>query len=226
MATTAEVLAELEALGSDSHREGMARYAITYEKAFGVPVGQLRAMAKRLGRDHDLAQALWDSGWYEARLLAGMVDDPKLVTSEQMDAWRVDFDSWAVTDTICFDLFDRTPHAFDKIDQWARLNDEFGKRAAFALLACVALHRKDVGDDIFLERLPLIEAASTDSRNFVKKGVNWALRAIGSRKSPALKAAALDMAAKLAAMSDPTARWNGKDAIRQLTKAKKTSQAG
>lgn len=226
MATAAEVLAELETLGSDSVREGMARYAITYEKAFGVPVSQLRAMAKRLGRDHQLAQDLWDTGWYEARLLAGMVDDPKLVTPEQMEAWRSDFDSWAVTDTICFDLFDRTPHAFDKIDAWSRLNDEFGKRAAFALLACVALHRKDVDDDVFLERLPMIEAAATDSRNFVKKGVNWALRAIGSRKSPVLKAAALDVAARLAATSDPTARWNGKDALRQLTKAKKTSQAG
>lgn len=226
MASAAEVLAELEARGSDSVREGMARYAITYERAFGVPVGDLRKLAKRLGRDHDLAQALWDTGWYEARLLAGMVDDPKLVTPEQMDAWRNDFDSWAVTDTICFDLFDRTPHAFAKIDAWARLNDEFGKRAAFALLACVALHRKDLSDEAFLERLPMIEAAATDPRNFVKKGVNWALRAIGSRKSPVLKPAALDVAARLAATSDPTARWNGKDAIRQLTRAKKTSQAG
>lgn len=218
MANAAEVLAELEALGSDSYREGMARYAITYEKAFGVAVGQLRALAKRLGRDHALAQALWDTGWYEARLLAGMVDDPQWVTPEQMDAWRADFDSWAVTDTLCFDLFDRTPHAFAKIDQWARLNDEFGKRAAFALLASVALHRKDAPDEAFLERLPLIEGAAADSRNFVKKGVNWALRAIGSRKSPVLKAAALDVAARLAAMSDPTARWNGKDALRQLNR--------
>jgi 3-methyladenine DNA glycosylase AlkD len=226
MASVAQVLAELEALGDDAYREGMARYAITYEKAFGVPVGDLRKLAKRLGRDHALAQALWDTGWYEARLLAGMVDDPALVTPEQMDAWRVDFDSWAVTDTICFDLFDRTTHAFAKIDQWVRLNDEFGKRAGFVLLACVALHRKELPDEVFLERLALIEAGGTDPRNFVKKGVNWALRAIGSRKSPVLKAAALDVAARLAATSDPAARWNGKDAIRQLTKSKKASQAG
>jgi 3-methyladenine DNA glycosylase AlkD len=218
MATAADVLRELEALGDNAYREGMARYAIHAPKAFGVAVGQLRALAKRLGRDHALAQALWDTGWYEARLLAGMVDDPKLVTPEQMDAWRVDFDNWAVTDTLCFDLFDRTPHALAKADEWVTLDGEFDRRAGFVLLACVALHRKELPDAPFLERLPLIEAGATDPRNFVKKGVNWALRAIGSRKSPALKAAALEVAARLAAMADPTARWNGKDALRQLNK--------
>ncbi len=218
MATAADVLQELEALGSESHREGMARYAIHAPRAFGVAVGQLRALAKRLGRDHALAQALWDTGWYEARLLAGMVDDPKLVTPEQMDAWRADFDNWAVTDTLCFDLFDRTSHALAKVDEWVRLDGEFDKRAGFVLLACVALHRKELPDAPFLERLPLIEAGATDPRNFVKKGVNWALRAIGSRKSPALKVAVLEVAARLAAMSDPTARWNGKDALRQLNR--------
>lgn len=223
MATVAEVLQDLETLGDDGYRERMAGFAITYEKAFGVAVGQLRTLSKRLGRDHALAQALWDTRWYEARLLAGMVDDPKLVTPEQMDAWRSEFDSWAVTDTLCFDLFDRTPHALDKIDQWATLEGEFDKRAAFALLASVALHRKEMPDAVFLARLPLIEAAATDPRNFVKKGVNWALRAIGSRKSPVLKAAALDRAARLAAMPDATARWNGKDALRQLNRR---NQAG
>jgi len=218
MATTAEVLQHLEALGDDGYRERMAGFAITYEKAFGVPVGQLRALAKRLGRDHGLAQALWDTRWYEARLLAGMIDDPRQVTPEQMDAWRAVFDSWAVTDTLCFDLFDRTPHALAKVDQWVTLEGEFDKRAGFVLLACVALHRKEWPDAPFLERMPLIEAGSTDPRNFVKKGVNWALRAIGSRKSPVLKTAALDCAARLAAMSDPTARWNGKDALRQLSR--------
>jgi 3-methyladenine DNA glycosylase AlkD len=218
MATAAEVLQDLETLGDDGYRQRMAGFAITYEKAFGVSVGQLRALAKRLGRDHALAQALWDTRWYEARLLAGMVDDPRQVTPDQMDAWRAEFDSWAVTDTLCFDLFDRTPHALAKIDEWARLEGEFDKRAGFVLLACVALHRKELSDAPFLERLPLIETGSTDPRNFVKKGVNWALRAIGSRKSPVLRAAALDCAARLAAMSDPTARWNGKDALRQLGK--------
>ncbi|MET3665686.1 DNA alkylation repair protein [Caulobacter sp. 1776] len=222
MATASEVLLELEALGDRTYRAGMARYAIDAPKAFGVAVGKLRVLAKRLGRDHALAQALWETGWYEARLLAGMIDDPKRVTPEQMDAWRADFDNWAVTDTLCFDLFDRTPHALGKIDEWVRLEGEFDKRAGFVLLACVALHRKELPDAPFVERLPLIEAAATDPRNFVKKGVNWALRAIGTRKSPALRAAALELAARLAVSADPTARWNGKDALRQLNKANKT----
>ena len=222
MTTAAEILEDLKALGTDAYRAGMARYAIHAPKAFGVSVGQIKALAKRLGRDHALAQDLWDTGWYEARLLAAMVDDPKRVTIAQMDAWRADFDNWAVTDTLCFDLFDRTSHAFDRIDAWATLEGEFDKRAAFALLASVALHRKELPDEPFLERLPLIEAAATDPRNFVKKGVNWALRAIGSRKSPALKAAALDCAARLAASTDRTARWNGKDALRQLNRRNQT----
>lgn len=223
MTTVAEVLQELEALGDDGYRERMAGFAITYEKAFGVAVGKLRTLAKRLGRDHALAQALWDTGWYEARLLAGMVDEPERVTPQQMDAWRAEFDSWAVTDTLCFDLFDRTPHALAKIDQWATLEGQFDKRAAFALLASVALHRKELPDEVFLERLSLIETAATDPRNFVKKGVNWALRAIGSRRSPILKAAALDAAARLAASGDPAARWNGKDALRQLNRRDRKS---
>ncbi|USQ93884.1 DNA alkylation repair protein [Caulobacter sp. RL271] len=218
MASVAEALQQLEALGDEAYRAGMARYAITAPKAFGVAVGKIRTLSKRLGRDHALAQALWETGWYEARLLAAMVDDPEWVTPEQMDAWRADFDNWAVTDTLCFDLFDRTPHAPAKIDAWVTLEGEFDKRAGFVLLASVALHRKELPDAPFLERLSLIEAGSTDPRNFVKKGVNWALRAIGSRKSPVLRAAALDCAARLAASTDRTARWNGKDALRQLNR--------
>jgi 3-methyladenine DNA glycosylase AlkD len=194
------------------------RYGLVVEKAMGVPMAKMQLVAKPLAPDHELAAALWDTGWYEARMVACMVDDPARVTPEQMDRWRADFDNWGICDTVCFKLFDQVPHAFGKIDQWASLNDEFGRRAAFALLACVALHRKG-DDDLILARLPLIEAAATDPRNFVKKGVNWALRAIGVRKSPALRAAAREAADRLAASSDKTARWIGKDAQRAFAKA-------
>jgi 3-methyladenine DNA glycosylase AlkD len=127
--------------------------------------------------------ALWETGWYEARLLASMVDDPAQVTSVQMERWVRDFDNWAVVDTVCFKLFDRTPHAFAKIEKWAKACDEFVKRAGFALLACVALHTTGVDED-FLRSLALIERGAEDDRNFVKKGVSWALRAIGGKKSP------------------------------------------
>jgi 3-methyladenine DNA glycosylase AlkD len=196
------------------------RYGIVTAKAMGVPMAKMQLVAKQLGRDHALAAALWESGWYEARMLASMVEDPALVTPVQMDRWRADFDNWAIVDTVCFKLFDQVPHAFGKVDEWASLNDEFGRRAAFALLASCALHGRGVDGD-YLARLPLIEAAATDERNFVKKGVSWALRAVGGKKSPALRQAARALAARLAEAPDRTARWIGKDALRDFAKADK-----
>jgi|SRR5688500_3032417 len=165
-------VAELKRLGTKETRDGMARYAIPSDNAFGVPVGQIRDLGKRLGRNHELAQALWDSGWYEARMLATFVAEPALVTPAQMDRWCKDFDNWAICDTACFHLFDKTPHAFKKVSQWSKRRDEFVKRAAFALLASLALHDKKSDDRLFAECLPLIEKAATDDRNFVKKGVS------------------------------------------------------
>ena len=208
-------VAELKRLGRKKTRDGMARYAIPSDKAFGVQVGEIRQLAKRLGRNHELAQALWDTGWYEARMLATFVDEPDCVTPAQMDQWCKDFDNWAICDTVCFKLFDRTPHAFKKITQWSKRKDEFVKRAAFALLASVALHDKKSGDAPFLNSLLLIEQAATDDRNFVKKGVSWSLRGIGKR-SPNLKATALRLAERLAASPDRAARWIGKDTLRDL----------
>jgi 3-methyladenine DNA glycosylase AlkD len=211
-------LAWLERNGSRRYREGLTRYAITAPKVFGVPVGALRKYAKTLGRDHDLSAALWETGWYEARMLAVFVGDPARVTPAQMDRWAGDFDNWAICDTACFDLFDKTPHAYDKVVTWARRRDEFVKRAAFALIAGLAQHDKKAPDSRFRPLLPLIARAATDERNFVKKGVSWALRGIGHR-SPALRAEAVRTAERLAASDDRTARWVGKDAIRDLKRA-------
>jgi 3-methyladenine DNA glycosylase AlkD len=211
------VLKALEKAGSKKFRDEMGpRYGLFVERAWGTPMAQIKAIAKPIGKDHALAQKLWESGWYEARLLASIVDDPALVTPAQMDRWRREFDNWGVTDTVCFNLFDRTPHALAKVHHWAKLNDEFGRRAAFALLACVSLHRSKMSDAELLDCLPLIEAVSTDARNFVKKGVNWALRAMGGRNLK-LNAACIKLARKLAAAEDATARWVGKDALRALT---------
>jgi 3-methyladenine DNA glycosylase AlkD len=177
----------------------------------------IHQVAKRVGKDHALAAELWETGWHEARLLAAFVDDPKLVTRQQMDRWCRDFDNWGVCDTVCFKLFDQTPHAFAKVAQWARRRKEFEKRAAFALLASLALHDKKSDDTPFLKCLPLIEGAASDERNFVKKGVSWALRGVGHR-STALHTAALALARRLAASDEPAARWVGKDAIKDLTR--------
>lgn len=194
------------------------RYGIVTDQAMGVAMANMQAVAKFLGPDHALAEALWETGWYEARMVACMVDDPAQVTPEQMDRWRADFDNWGIADTVCFKLFDQVPHAPAKVAEWTALNDEFGRRAGFALLACIALHDKGSEAD-FIRGLALIEACATDERNFVKKGVNWALRAIGGKNSPALRAAARETAARLAASPDRTARWNGKHALRAFAKA-------
>ena len=221
MASTAErvreVLAVLERRGSQKNRDGMARYAITAPKVFGVSVATLHQLAKQLGRDHELALALWDTGWYEARMLAAFVDEPARVTAAQMDRWAKDFDNWAICDTHCFHLFDRTPHAWKKIRQWSSRREEFVKRAAFALLAGVALHDKMAPDEPFLATLPLAYRAAADDRNFVKKAVSWALRTIGQR-SQALHAAVLKMARRLAASEDTAARWVGRDVVRDITR--------
>ena len=210
------VLATLRKKGSKRNVEGMARYGIPSTNALGVSVGDLRRLSKTLGRDHDLAEALWDTGIYEARMLASFVDDPVRVTPAQMDRWCRDFDSWAIVDTVCFHLFDKTPHGFRKVAQWSRSRNEFPKRAAFALLASLAAHDKESPDEPFRKLLPLIERAATDDRNFVKKGVLWALRAVGER-SPSLNADARELARALSESGDPTARWIGTGALRELT---------
>jgi len=213
----AAVLRELERRGSRRTRDEMlTRYGITAPKAFGVPVGVIKAMGKKLGTDHALALALWDTGWYEARLLTAFVDDPAKVTAAQMDRWARDFDNWGVCDTLCFSLFDRTPHAWRKAEQWAKQDAEFVKRAGYALLACLALHDKAASDAQFLKSLEWIESGADDDRNFVKKGVSWALRLVG-RRNQSLNAAAVELCERLVESPAPAARWNGKQALRELT---------
>jgi 3-methyladenine DNA glycosylase AlkD len=212
----AAAIASLKRLSSKATRAGMARYGIPSDKAFGVPVGKMQQLAKQLGRNHELALALWTTGWYEARMLAAFLDEPERVTAAQMDAWCNDFDSWAICDTVCFHLFDRTPHAWRKVEQWAKRREEFVKRGAFALLACLALHDKNAGDATFLRCLPLIEKAAVDERNFVKKGVSWAFRLIG-RRNLKLHTASLDLARHLSESPASSARWIGKGAVKELT---------
>ena len=212
-----EAVAWLKKTGTKAGRDGMKRYGLPSDKAYGVPVGRLQAYAKKLGRDHGLAMALWESGSFEARLLTAYIGEPERLTSAQMDRICRDSDNWGVVDTMCFVLFDRTPLAWKKVAAWSRRRDEFGKRAAFALLASLSLHDKTASDAQFLRMLPLIERAATDDRNFVMKGVSWALRAVG-RRSPALGKAAVELAGRLASSTDPAPRWLGRDALRDLKK--------
>ena len=203
--------------------EGMARYAIPSDNALGVSVADIRLLAKRLGKNHELAAALWKTGVYEARMLTSFVDEPSRVTSAQMDRWCRDFDSWGICDTLCFHLFDRTPFAWKKARQWSASPREFVKRAGFALMASLVVHDKAAPGPRFLDFLPLIEQGAHDERNFVKKAVNWALRCIGKR-DPALNAAAIAVAKRLAQSEEASCRWVGKDALRELAGPKVRSR--
>jgi len=211
-----QVLDELRGLGQAERIAGMARYGINPERALGVSIPQLRQMARRIGRDHALALDLWATGIHEARILASMVDDPALVTPEQMDAWAAGFDSWDVCDHVCGNLFDRTPYAFDKVAAWSRRDEEYVRRAAVTLLAELAVQDKRAPDERFIACFPLILAAASDERNYVKKAVNWALRQIGKR-NPALNARAIDLAPKIQRLDGPASRWIGANALRELT---------
>lgn len=213
----AEALDALRRQGRKSIRDGMVRYGIVATKAFGVPVGKIQLLARRLGRSQRLAVALWASGWYEARMLACFVAEPERVTPALMDRWCRDFDNWAVCDTACLHLFDRTPHAWAKVRQWARRRREFERRAGFALLASLAVHDKETGNAPFARCLPLIEGAAGDERNFVKKAVSWALRAVG-RRNAEIHASSVALARRLTESSNASARWVGKDALRDLTR--------
>ncbi|MCB2204149.1 DNA alkylation repair protein [bacterium] len=211
------VLDELRRSGDKTNLEGMARFGINTEKAFGNSMPSIRALAKVVGRQHALALALWDTGVHDARLLCAFCDDPALVTPEQMDSWAADFDSWDVTDQVCNNLFRKTPFAQEKILAWHTREEEFVRRSAFALLASLAVHAKDVPDSQFESWLQLIESAADDDRNFVKKAVNWALRQIGKRNL-ALHARAITCAEGLAARDSRPARWIARDALRELHK--------
>ena len=212
----AYVLAWLERRGTRKNRDGMARYGIVAKKVFGVSLATMRTLAKTLGHDHVLARALWQTGWHEARVLAALVGEPARVTPAEMERWARTFDNWAVCDTVTFVLWDRSPHAWPKVREWSRREEEFVKRAAFALLASLTVHDKAAPDELYREGLVLIEREATDGRNFVKKAVNWSLRSIGKR-SPRLNREAIAVARRLAASDDPASRWVGKDALRELT---------
>jgi 3-methyladenine DNA glycosylase AlkD len=219
------VITWLKRRGTKRNRDGIARYGITSANVQGVSVADIRALGKKLGRNHALALALWQTGVYEARMLAAFVADSARITSAEMDRWCRDFDSWAICDTVCFHLFDRTSRAFTKVVQWSDKRAEFEKRAAFALLASLALHDKKTGDEPFLKSLPLIERVAADDRNFVKKGVSWALRGVG-RRNRELNAAAVKLARRLAASSQSAPRWIGKDALKELTSPKMKLRLG
>lgn len=216
--TADEVVAYLKSIGSEETRLGKARFGIVTTTAFGIRLSLLNPIAQKLKNNHERALALWETGYHEARILAGLTDDPKLVTVQQCRNWAADFNSWDVVDGVS-GLFVETPFWRELIEEFAADEREFVRRTAFSMLATGAMHRKKEPDAIFSAYLPLIEKHATDDRNFVRKAVNWALRQIGKR-SIGLRGPAFALSEKLAASADRTARWIGKDAARELTDPK------
>ena len=218
MHSTAGILQKLKTHGSRENIEGMARFGITTERRLGVSVPEMRRIARECGKDHPLSIRLWNSGIPEARIVASMIADPSEMTAAEMDRWVSEFDSWDVCDQVCMNLFERTPFAGKKIRQWSRREEEFVRRAAYALIACLAWHDKDAPDVVFTGFLPIIKRGATDERNFVKKSVNWALRNVGKRNTR-LNRAAVSTAKEISRLDSKSARWIGADAIRELTSA-------
>ncbi|MBI4962401.1 MAG: DNA alkylation repair protein [Desulfomonile tiedjei] len=210
-----EIIQRLKALANPDAVKGMARFGINPAAACGVWIPELRKIAATAKKSHSLAERLWSSGIHEARILASMVDDPKKVTTDQMDQWAGEFNSWDVCDQCCNNLFRKVEHAHDKAHEWSARPEEFVKRAGFVLMACLAVHDKQASDEAFLEFLAVIKRESTDSRNFVKKAVNWALRQIGKRNKH-LNQAALATAREINELDAKAAKWIASDAIREL----------
>lgn len=214
-----EIIKELESLSNPEDVEGMARFGINHKKTYGVRMPELRRIAKKAGKDHELAEKLWDAGYGETKILAGLIEDPKMVTNDQMEKWVAGFDSWDVCDQCCINLFRKTPFAYRKVFEWSTREEEFVKRAAFAMIAVLAVHDKKAEDNKFEEFLPLIIKESSDSRNFVKKAVNWALRQIGKRNIN-LNKRAVEVAEEISTMGFKSAKWIASDAIRELESEK------
>ena len=220
--TAAEIVAHLRSIGSEENRHGMLRYGIRIDRALGIPHGVQRQIAKRIKRNHERAFELWDSGIMEAQFIASVTADPKRFTAEDARRWAASFDSWDIVDGVS-DLFVDTDSWRELIEEFADDEREFVRRTAFAMMAWSVVHRKKEPEKTFHGFMPLIEAHATDERNFVKKAVNWALRSIGKR-SIALHASALACAERLAASQDKTARWIGRNAVKELTDPKQLAR--
>ncbi|GAB4367109.1 MAG: DNA alkylation repair protein [Calditrichia bacterium] len=210
-----QIINELHRLSRPESKAGMAQYGIQVDKALGISIPELRNIARRVGKNHELALRLWDSEWHEARILATMIADPEQLSETLTEKWAMDLNSWDLCDQFCNNLLRKTAFAHRKALEWSGRPEEFVKRAGFVLMAVLAVHDKKSKDPVFTNFFPLIEREAFDNRNFVKKAVNWALRQIGKRNA-ALNREAIRTAQKIAKRENPAGRWIAQDALREL----------
>ena len=214
-----EIIEKLEKLSKPEEVEGMKRFGINPKNTYGIRMPILKKIAKDYKNNHELAIDLWKIDTRETRIIASLVDVPKMVSSKQMDKWANEFSYWEICDQCCINLFRKTDYAYDKIHEWSKNEKEFVKRAGFALIATLAVHDKKQDDKIFIDLLKLTKREATDERNFVKKAVNWALRQIGKRNNN-LNKEAIAIAKKIHKIDSKSARWIAKDALKELTSEK------
>jgi len=219
MATASEIISKLKGKANTKSVEGMARFGMTSTNRLGISIPDMRKMAKQIGKEHDAAMEMWDSQIPEAQIVAALIAEPEKLTEKQMEHWVKDINSWDVCDQVCMNLFYKSPLAWKKIYDWSEREEEFVKRTAFSLIACIAWHDKTLADEKLIELFPLIKRESTDERNFVKKAVNWALRHIG-KKNQNLNTAAIKLAKEIKQIDSKSARWIANDAIRELESEK------
>ena len=215
MSLSTEILEKLKSKSRSDRLEGMARYGIKIDKRLGVSIPDIRKIAKDFGKNHETALDLWKTGYADAKITAALIDEPEKVTETQMEEWVIGIDSWDVCDQICMNLFDKTTYAWKKIIDWSERKEEFVKRTAFSLLACLACHDKHADDNKFIEYFPLIKKNASDDRNYVKKAVSWSLRHIGKRNLN-LHKAALKLADEIKQIDSKSAKWIGSDVVRDL----------
>lgn len=211
-----KIINELKKHGSKKNLEGMARYGINPLNGFGVPIPVIRKLAKKIGKNHNLALGLWETQIHDARMLACFIDEPKLVTKSQMNKWVSELYSWDICDCLCGSILIYHTSALQKVNEWTKSKKEFVKRAGFVMMAWMAVHRKDFDDEVFESFFPIIKREATDERNFVKKAVNWALRQIGKRNI-ALNKKSIKLAKEILQLDSKATKWIAKDALKELT---------
>ncbi len=209
------IMKELKAMGNQRDREGMARFGINTEKAFGISVTKLRKYARKIGKNHELAQQLWDSGAHEARILAGIVEEPEKFSERNMEKWAAESSSWDIVDLSCNNVFRKTPYAYKKCFEYSKRKEEFVKRTAFALMAYYAWNDRTISDRKLEKFLPIIKREATDERLYVKKAVNWALRQIGKRNAR-LQKKSIKTAKEIQKIDSKSAKWIANDALKEL----------
>lgn len=213
--TVIEIIAQLKSQSNPANVAGMARFGISPVNTLGISLPVLRNTARQLGRNHELALQLWDSGIHEARILATLVDQPALVTQEQMEKWTAEFDSWDICDQCCSNLYSHTPWSYQKALLWSSRPEEFVKRAGFVMMAVLAVHDKKAGNEKLIQFFPELKAGAADKRNFVKKAVNWAIRQIGKRNI-LLNKETVALCEEIQQIDSSTARWIAVNALREL----------